>query len=151
MSTVALLGLRVLFVLGLYGFILWCVRWIATDVRRAGEQPGASTGVDASRHAGAKRPRELVVHYASGAPEKFALSRGLELTFGRASQADVVIKDPYVSSSHARVAESGGDWVLYDLGAANGTFLNGQRITQPTPLRAGDQIRIGSATVEVRR
>lgn len=151
MSAVALLGLRVIFVLVLYLFIFWCVRWIARDVRTAGEQPGVRTSLEASRNTRSKRPRELVVHHAGGTPEKITLKSGMDISFGRSPMADVTIHDPYVSSSHARIGESGGDWVLFDNGAANGTFLNGKRISQPTPLRSGDQIRIGSATVEVRR
>jgi pSer/pThr/pTyr-binding forkhead associated (FHA) protein len=38
-----------------------------------------------------------------------------------------------------------------DLGSKNGTYVGGTRITQPTSLDSGDEIRIGPYTLIVRR
>ena len=50
---------------------------------------------------------------------------------------------PHVSRLHASLAVDGGRVVLADLGSSNGTFVNGQRLTQPTALKPGDRIDIG--------
>ncbi len=57
----------------------------------------------------------------------------------------------YVSDEHAEILPDDGGWAVRDLGSTNGTFLNGAKVTQPTPLATGDQIRLGKTRVEVRR
>jgi pSer/pThr/pTyr-binding forkhead associated (FHA) protein len=38
-----------------------------------------------------------------------------------------------------------------DLGSTNGTYLNQRRVTSPAELRAGDRLRVGKTTLELRR
>lgn len=71
-----------------------------------------------------------------------------KVILGRALEADVRINDTQVSRKHARItttvnAENGKtDYHLTDLKSRNGTFLNGQKITQEI-LQHGDKITIG--------
>ena len=68
---------------------------------------------------------------------------------GRAEEMDLVLEDPSVSRQHALLRwEDGAQFVLADLGSANGTWRNGDRISLPVPLRNGDDLRMGS--VEMR-
>ena len=75
------------------------------------------------------------------------LERG-EVILGRAIEADVRINDTKVSRQHARITtiydSSTGEtnYLLADLDAASGTFLNGHKITQEF-LQNGDKITIG--------
>ena len=39
--------------------------------------------------------------------------------------------------------------LIEDLGSTNGTFVNGERVTEATPIRPGDAILIGASTLEV--
>lgn len=64
-------------------------------------------------------------------------------TLGRAVENDVVITSKRASRAHARIVREGRKVVLEDLGSANGTFLNDERVLTPTALRDGDQITIG--------
>jgi pSer/pThr/pTyr-binding forkhead associated (FHA) protein/tRNA A-37 threonylcarbamoyl transferase component Bud32 len=58
--------------------------------------------------------------------------------------------DPEISRRHARVSRgANGQLAIEDLGSANGTFVNGERIAAPRNLRAGDAIRIGRTSLEV--
>ncbi|MGF1528144.1 MAG: GGDEF domain-containing protein [Candidatus Competibacterales bacterium] len=66
---------------------------------------------------------------------------------GRASEADFPINDVAVSRRHARLVRSEGDLFIEDLTSANGTYINGQRVTTPRPLKDGDKIAVGSLTV----
>lgn len=76
----------------------------------------------------------------------FKLSRGPNV-IGRASDAALQILDDGVSRHHARIQNDGALVVLEDLGSRNGTYLNGQRITEPMRLSEGDKIQLGRATV----
>ncbi|UCE58720.1 MAG: FHA domain-containing protein [Phycisphaerales bacterium] len=62
---------------------------------------------------------------------------------GRYSE-QIPLADNSTSRQHAEIRADNGDWVLTDLNSSNGTFLNGQRISSPSVLKHGDQIRIGS-------
>ncbi len=56
-----------------------------------------------------------------------------------------------VSRRHARIIQKGGKVFIEDVGSANGTFLNDQRLMPylPYPLRDGDRIRIGQLELEI--
>jgi sigma-B regulation protein RsbU (phosphoserine phosphatase) len=73
------------------------------------------------------------------------------LTLGRSSTNDVPLSDRTLSRVHARIEGvlEGGPIRLVDLGSRNGTSLNGERITVPAPLSAGDRIQLGETLVEV--
>lgn len=63
---------------------------------------------------------------------------------GRSLTNQVVLEGAKVSRRHALVhVQSKNEHWLVDLASSNGTFLNGQRITQPMLLRDGDRIGIG--------
>ncbi len=69
------------------------------------------------------------------------------IALGRRDDNDVVIDDPQVSRRHASLSWEEGEFVLRDLGSANGTFLNAVRITEPHALREGDVIGLGGDVV----
>jgi pSer/pThr/pTyr-binding forkhead associated (FHA) protein len=72
--------------------------------------------------------------------------------FGReATEADIVLKDRAVSKKHARVYYTGGKWLLEDLGSSNGTFFDGQKITEPVELAQGDVFVVATHQFEVTR
>jgi signal transduction histidine kinase len=62
---------------------------------------------------------------------------------GRGSP-QVPLTDQTVSRRHAELRITDGGWVLSDLKSANGTYLNGVRVTKPARLKHGDQVRVGS-------
>jgi uncharacterized membrane protein YdfJ with MMPL/SSD domain/pSer/pThr/pTyr-binding forkhead associated (FHA) protein len=57
--------------------------------------------------------------------------------------------DPELSRQHARIERRDGQLVIEDLGSTNGTLVNGRRIVEPTPLRPGDSIEVGTTRLEV--
>jgi transcriptional regulator of acetoin/glycerol metabolism len=67
--------------------------------------------------------------------------QGLE--FGRELPRGLFEADDRVSRMHARVERRDGAFTLEDLGSRNGTFLNGERVTEKVPLKPGGLIRIG--------
>jgi pSer/pThr/pTyr-binding forkhead associated (FHA) protein len=69
--------------------------------------------------------------------------RGPVIRVGRAPGLEVVIDNVSVSRRQTEIRQDGAGWVVRDLGSANGTFLNGTRLTADTPLEAGDEITFG--------
>src|SRR6266508_6356784 len=65
-----------------------------------------------------------------------------QITIGREG-SEIVLENPQVSRQHAVIDRMGGRHLLRDVGSTNGTFVNGQRITQH-PLARGDVIQIGA-------
>jgi hypothetical protein len=74
-----------------------------------------------------------------------------ELVIGRSTPgAGSLGGDSEISRVHARVyRDASGQLMVEDLGSTNGTFVNGNRISSPTPLRPGDQLRVGQTTLGV--
>lgn len=70
---------------------------------------------------------------------------------GRSPDADLVIADDFVSSTHAKITPSETGYVLEDLHSTNGTLLNSQPVTRPMPVAAGDVIELGQNRLEVVR
>jgi pSer/pThr/pTyr-binding forkhead associated (FHA) protein len=73
------------------------------------------------------------------------------ILIGRGSDAAIRLDDDYVSTRHARIALSGDQWFVEDLGSTNGTYIGTARITQPTTLTLGTQVRIGKTVLELRK
>ncbi|KAF4410469.1 MULTISPECIES: DUF1707 and FHA domain-containing protein [Streptomyces] len=65
------------------------------------------------------------------------------LRIGRDPSNGLRLGDETVSRVHAELGLSGGVWVLRDLGSANGTCVNGRRVTDAAVVRAGDQVSFG--------
>jgi pSer/pThr/pTyr-binding forkhead associated (FHA) protein len=139
----------------LYLFLLRAMRAVIVDLygprKKTATPARAPVAAPAERPRKSRKiPREIVIHAPSGGTRTVGLSgRGLRL--GRAGQADLILEDVYVSDEHAEILPDDGGWSVRDLGSTNGTFLNGAKITRPTPLAAGDQLRLGKTRVEVRR
>ena len=66
---------------------------------------------------------------------------------GRGRDADVRILDETASRRHAEVVVLDGRISLRDLGSANGTLLNDERITKPASLFEGDVIAVGGVHI----
>ncbi|RRJ86947.1 FHA domain-containing protein [Gulosibacter macacae] len=75
--------------------------------------------------------------------------RGEPISIGRARDADLVIQDDYTSTRHARLLNWNGQWMVQDLDSTNGTYVNGERVSQPTALGPGKSVRIGTTTFEL--
>src|SRR5262245_46412909 len=88
----------------------------------------------------------LVLHILQGPDrgKKFELPAHEPQLIGRSTEA-LPITDTTVSRRHAELTPDEGRWYLRDLESANGTFINGRKITEErVQLSPGDQIRCGS-------
>jgi ABC-type multidrug transport system ATPase subunit/pSer/pThr/pTyr-binding forkhead associated (FHA) protein len=88
----------------------------------------------------------LTIKSGPGAGRVIDLPQG-ELLIGRIEPAGLVISDSEVSRRHARLLFRERKYFLEDLGSANGTILNGERISGECPLTDGDEILVGTKVV----
>lgn len=82
----------------------------------------------------------------SGQTEWFDLGLNEELTIGRDPSNRLQFhhdEDDLVGRKHAKIIRQQDQTVLVDLQSRNGTFINHERISQPTPLKSGDVIEFG--------
>lgn len=84
----------------------------------------------------------LIVTEKGGTPQRHEFDKD-EVTIGRVPGNDIVLPKGNVSKRHSRVIRQDGRFFVVDLKSTNGTYLNGRRITTPSPLRPGDKIYIG--------
>ena len=79
----------------------------------------------------------------------FLLPEG-EHFVGRDLDLCVPLESPKVSRRHARIVVNGHAVTIEDLDSKNGTYVRGARITAPTRLHPGDEIRVGPFTLTFR-
>ena len=81
--------------------------------------------------------------------QQYELELAAYLTIGRMTDNQLVIDEDNVSRYHAEIRHMGKDrYRFFDLGSANGAWINRQRITTPTKLSNGDQIQIGKTRIK---
>src|SRR5580704_16062460 len=69
-------------------------------------------------------------------------------TIGRVEENAFQIAEPSVSSRHAEILLRGSDIVVKDLGSTNGTFINGEKITEAV-LKPGQTLRFGNVDLKL--
>ena len=160
MSELTLVLIRFAYLAILWIFVLSAISVIRSDMfgARIDQAPRAERREQKraakNRPIPAKRPRGAPTHVAivdgANAGETASLDDA-PLLIGRGSDAAIRLDDDYVSTRHARIAASDDQWFVEDLGSTNGTYIGSQRISQPTTLQLGSQIRIGKTTLELRK
>ena len=89
---------------------------------------------------------DLLVDSGKHRGRKVKLAAG-DTLIGREKACAIRLATAEVSRKHCRLTVVGGEGAeivtAEDLGSRNGTFVNGHPITAPTPLSAGDTLRVG--------
>ncbi|MFC6286990.1 FHA domain-containing protein [Nocardioides sp. GCM10027113] len=160
MSELTLFLIRLAYLAILWIFVLSAISVVRSDMfgARAPEpgrapSPGGRKAKAPKPAKPAKRrgsPSQVVVVDGANAGETASLDDA-PILIGRGADAAIRLDDDYVSTRHARIAASGDQWFVEDLGSTNGTYIGSVRITQPTTLTLGTQVRIGKTTLELRK
>jgi hypothetical protein len=163
MNALELTLIRIGFLAVLWLFVIAAVGVVRTDLfgpasqrRRRVLAARQRTGVPAqpkprpARPNNRSTPQLLLVTAGSLAGTTVGLT-DQQITIGRADDATLVLSDDYASTRHARLFPQNGQWLVEDLGSTNGTYLDRQKVTAPTPVPIGVPIRIGKTVLELRR
>jgi len=154
MSELTLLLIRFAYLAILWIFVLSAISVIRSDMfgARVPEGPRGAAPRKNAKPPPKRRgsPTHLLVVEGGNAGERAELDRA-PLLIGRGNDAAIRLDDDYVSTRHARVAAADDQWFVEDLGSTNGTYVGSVRITQPTTLTLGLQVRIGKTILELRK
>ena len=145
MSELTLFLIRIAYLAILWIFVLSAISVIRSDMFGA-RVPEAARGAEARKGS----PTHVLVVDGANKGERADLAQA-PILIGRGSDAAIRLDDDYVSTRHARIAASGDQWFVEDLGSTNGTYVGSARITQPTTLSLGTQVRIGKTILELRK
>ena len=90
----------------------------------------------------------LVLQAAGRWSDIFRLQAPMRVILGRSSSNDIAIRSEKASRQHARIWSAADAWFIEDLGSRNGTFLNGNRLSEPAELRNADKIEIAGFSIQ---
>lgn len=124
---------RYIFVIIVYYFIFNIIKMIYLDIRGTSNMNYVANTYLKLINRKEKLPFKIQEHYFIGD----------NTTIGRDDPNDVVLKDRFISKKHARIIKDNGIYFIEDLNSANGTFLNGEKVTEAIELKDKDLIDIG--------
>jgi pSer/pThr/pTyr-binding forkhead associated (FHA) protein len=161
MSELTLVLIRFAYLAILWIFVLSAISVIRSDMfgarvaREGGRAERRAAKAAAKNRAKPAKPRRgtptaVAIVEGGNKGEVISLDKA-PLLIGRGNDAAIRLDDDYVSTRHARIASSGDQWFVEDLGSTNGTYIGSHRLTQPTSLQLGSQVRIGKTTLELRK
>lgn len=147
-----------IFRIGFLAALWWFIFTVVSVLRRDLQAPRDAKPLTPARVSKSPSPRATL--RARKATSKLVIIDGpLEgtviplgtstITFGRAADSTVVLEDDFVSNQHARLVLNGTHWIVEDLGSTNGTWINRDKVSTPTVLQSGAQLRIGRTTLEL--
>ncbi len=165
MTELTLLLLRIGFLVLLWFFIFAVVYSLRADLFgvRARKMPEADTPKPVKpvkpvkehpKPAGDAATTSTVsrIVITSGPKAGLEIPLGTEpLTIGRSRESGLVIRDDFTSSHHARLVLWGEQWMIQDLDSTNGTWHDGDKVVNPTPIRAGAPVKVGATVFELRK
>lgn len=160
MSDLVLTILHIAFLVLLWVFVLAVMATLRRDIygiKTRGRQTAGAAPVSYARPRKSAAPKPQ-----RGVPTKIVVSAGplagttvplgaSSIIVGRSPDSALVLDDSYSSARHARFFHSEGQWYVEDLQSTNGTFVHGQRIDQPTPVKPGDSVTVGQTSMTMQR
>ena len=138
-SAVIVLLFRLVMAVVLYLFVGWAFFTIWQDLRLQ------------SRNLASQKIPSLIIKIhgdsdEEGQSHQFSLP---ELIIGRDPSCDLLIQNETISSRHSRLSYHHHQWWIEDMHSTNGTYLNQERLTTPTVMINGDEIRCGQVLLTV--
>lgn len=154
MPVVAVNIIKVAFVAGLYGFLLYIARsmrgHVAGPPGETAPTVNKSQGQPTQDEAPPARPTErfIEVFDAAGTAVRHAI-RDTTIV-GRGASADIRINDDYASDRHASFVVRGTRLIVEDLNSTNGTTIEGKPLTGATEVTSGTRLVLGRTKVVVK-
>ena len=148
MSDLIVAAIKIVFIILLWIFILIIADVIRKDMfGRKIKATSLPRSLDPAP-ATPRIPKRFAV--TQGEQQGLTVAAGETINLGRAADSSFTLEDDYASARHAQlVRRDDYTWLLTDLNSANGTYVNGRRVTESVPVGAGDVIRIGRTLMQL--
>lgn len=137
MPGVVFLILRIILAVLLYAFLAWAMLTVWRELHVQGRLISSPV-----------IPNLSLSPVEPGAAEEKSLDLP-EIHIGRSATNDFPIADETVSVRHARLSYHHNQWWVEDLKSTNGTYLNDERVTMPTVIVSGDELRCGQVRLNI--
>ena len=125
---------KYIFIIIIYMFIFSIIRLIYLDIKNIGIVDNGVGAYLKLINRIDSVPYNLKEHYILGE----------EFTLGRSKDNSLVIKDPYISKNHFLIGEDEGEYYIEDLKSSNGTYVNGEVLSDVRELKNNDRIKVGN-------
>ncbi len=137
MPGIIFLIVRIVLAVLLYAFLGWALWTIWREMREQGRLISAPI-----------IPSLSISPLETGKAQALTLDQP-ELHIGRSSANEYPISDETVSVRHARLSYHHNQWWVEDLKSTNGTYLNDDRVSVPTVIVSGDELRCGQVRLNI--
>ncbi len=91
---------------------------------------------------------KLTITEKGGEPRALSFDQN-EVSIGRVQGNDIVLPKGNISKRHSKLTLADGRITVADIKSTNGTYVNGRKIGDPTPVRPGDKIFVGDFLIVV--
>ena len=115
----------------------------------AGAEPETRKTAGISGAFSASGPTLALVWSAGAAAASAWTLKAPVTTIGRDASCGIALPDDSVSRVHAQITRQPKGYFVVDLESSNGVFLNGEAVTSPAQIIAGDVLRLGDAILTV--
>ena len=164
MGELTLFVLKVGFLILMWVFVFVVLFTLRSDLfgQKVRKLPTAAPGAPSFAPPAPAAPKPRAAPAQTGTASRLVVTAGAKeglelllpeelLTIGRSSESDLVIRDDYTSTHHARLLLGASGWMIEDLDSTNGTTLDGAKVTRPTLVPLNTPVTVGTTTFELRR
>jgi pSer/pThr/pTyr-binding forkhead associated (FHA) protein len=130
--------LRLLVTVSLYAFLVWAFTNLWRDIK-----------LQSALLAARKVPPISLTLSMAGQVAHIRRFIQAEVTIGRDPTCECPVDDEAISARHARLTYHHNQWWLEDLDSTNGTLLNQEKLSIPTVVISGDELRCGGTILTV--
>lgn len=132
----------IIFIVLLYVIIYYALKIMYRDVKTGDKKKNNNTGI--------RYGIEIIQTGVNSTLENGLVVpiRGIT-TIGRRAENTIVLTEPFVSGSHAKIYTKNNNLYVEDLNSTNGVYVNNEKINEKVKLIADDEIKIGSAIFKV--
>lgn len=128
------------FVVLIYFFIFNIIRLVYLDIKVMSRKKAGLSDADAYL-------KLINLRHELSFPVEESYGLKGEIVIGRGKKNTIAINDPYMSKQNTRIYETDDAFYIEDLNSTNGTFLNGEPVTdEALELFDGDKIKIGQVS-----
>ena len=113
------------------------------------KEPDPRKTIISGRTKGQAKATQVQFYFENGPLSGQTVLLSHNMTIGRSSSNTVVIEEQTISGQHAKIEYSEQEYILIDLDSTNGTFVNGNKVSQ-SAIKKGDTVKMGKVKITIK-